>query len=149
MVFHEAKRPQQLETPGSALRKISDRHRVGACPCSTFFHVSGTAIGNWVRRAAKPPQPRLFAPVAIDPMGNERNRVGPIREHNAFMHGNLLNPAQGLYTIMSVQFVVLLAIIALISTFAWRQTGSTLPGALISGLFLAWYIVASQAMQAA
>ena len=66
-----------------------------------------------------------------------------------FLHDELLNPAQGLYTIMSVQFMVLMAIVALIFTFTWRRTGSALPGALISGLFLAWYIVAGQAMQAA
>jgi pimeloyl-ACP methyl ester carboxylesterase len=66
-----------------------------------------------------------------------------------FLHDQLLSPGQGLYTIMAGQFVPLMAIIAVIATFTWRRTGSALPGALICGLFVSWYIVAGQAVQAA
>lgn len=66
-----------------------------------------------------------------------------------FLRDNLLTPGQGLYTIMSMQFVPLMAIVALIATFTWRRTNSSLPGALICGLFLSWYVVAGQAVQAA
>ena len=65
-----------------------------------------------------------------------------------FMNGQLLSPGQGLYTILSVQFIPLLALIALIGTFTWRRTNSYLPGALICALFVTWYIVAGQAIQA-
>jgi pimeloyl-ACP methyl ester carboxylesterase len=65
-----------------------------------------------------------------------------------FMNGQLLTPGQGLYTILSVQFVPLLAIMALIGTFTWRRTNSYLPGAFICALFVTWYIVAGQAIQA-
>jgi pimeloyl-ACP methyl ester carboxylesterase len=64
-----------------------------------------------------------------------------------FARGQLLSPGQGLYTIMSVQFVPLLALLAVIATFTWRRTNSYLPGALISALFVTWYIVAGQAIQ--
>lgn len=50
-------------------------------------------------------------------------------------------------TIVAIQFVPLLAIVAVIATFTWRRTGSSLPGALISGLFVTWYIVAGTATQ--
>jgi hypothetical protein len=53
-----------------------------------------------------------------------------------------------LNTIVAIQFVPLLAMVAIISTFTWRRTGSSLPGALICGLFVTWYIVAGQATQA-
>jgi pimeloyl-ACP methyl ester carboxylesterase len=68
--------------------------------------------------------------------------------------GKLFNPLADpgfvpLSTIVAIQFVPLLAIVAVIATFTWRRTGSSLPGALISGLFVTWYIVAGTATQAA
>jgi MFS family permease len=71
-----------------------------------------------------------------------------------WLTGKLFNPLPDpgfvpLSTIVAIQFVPLLAIVAMISTFTWRRTGSSLPGALISGLFVTWYIVAGTATQAA
>lgn len=65
-----------------------------------------------------------------------------------FLHDRLLSPGQGLYTIMAVQFIPLLGLAALITTYAWRRTGRTLPGAVICGLLFTWYVVAGQAIQA-
>ncbi|MHC1950262.1 alpha/beta fold hydrolase [Bradyrhizobium sp. UFLA06-06] len=66
--------------------------------------------------------------------------------------GKLFNPVPDpgfvpLSTIVAIQFVPLLAIVAVIATFTWRRTGSSLPGALIAGLFVTWYIVAGTATQ--
>ena len=71
-----------------------------------------------------------------------------------FLSGKLFNPLPDpgfvpLATIVAIQFVPLLAICAIIATFTWRRTGSSLPGALISGLFVTWYVVAGTATQAA
>jgi pimeloyl-ACP methyl ester carboxylesterase len=68
--------------------------------------------------------------------------------------GKLINPLPDpgfvpLSTIVAIQFVPLLAIAAVISTFTWRRTGTSLPGALICGLFVTWYEVAGTATQAA
>jgi pimeloyl-ACP methyl ester carboxylesterase len=65
-----------------------------------------------------------------------------------FVRGVLLTPAEPLNTIVMMQFVPLLAIVAVISTCAWRHTGSYVPGALINALWLSWYVVAGQATQA-
>jgi pimeloyl-ACP methyl ester carboxylesterase len=67
--------------------------------------------------------------------------------------GKLFNPVPDpgfvpLSTIVAIQFVPLLAIVAVIATFTWRRTGSSLPGALICGLFVTWYVVAGTATQA-
>ncbi len=62
-----------------------------------------------------------------------------------FLRGILLTPAEPLNTIVMIQFVPLLLIVALISTQAYRRTSSYLPGAFISALFVSWYIVAGQA----
>jgi pimeloyl-ACP methyl ester carboxylesterase len=58
-----------------------------------------------------------------------------------FLSGKLFNPLPDpgfvpLSTIVAIQFVPLLAICAIIATFTWRRTGSSLPGALICGVFV-------------
>ncbi len=71
-----------------------------------------------------------------------------------WLTGKLFDPLSDpgfvpLSTIVAIQFVPLLAICAVIATFTWRRTGSSLPGALICGLFVTWYVVAGTATQAA
>ena len=71
-----------------------------------------------------------------------------------WLTGKLFNPLPDpafvpLSTIIAIQFVPLLAIAAIIATFTWRRTGSSLPGALICGLFVTWYLAAGTATQAA
>jgi len=71
-----------------------------------------------------------------------------------WLTGKLFNPLPDpgfvpLSTIVAIQFVPLLAICAVTATFTWRRTGSSLPGALICGLFVTWYVVAGTATQAA
>lgn len=66
---------------------------------------------------------------------------------NLFITGSLLTPAQPLNTIVMIQFVPLLTIVAIISTYTYRRTASYLPGAFINALFVSWYIVAGQATQ--
>src|SRR5205807_4084659 len=65
-----------------------------------------------------------------------------------FINGQLLTPSEPLNTIVAIQFLPLLAIIGVIATFTYRRTNSYLPGAFISALFVTWYIVAGQAIQA-
>jgi hypothetical protein len=71
-----------------------------------------------------------------------------------WISGKLFNPLPDpgfvpLSTIVAIQFVPVLAICTVIATFTWRRTGSSLPGALICGLFVTWYVVAGTATQAA
>jgi pimeloyl-ACP methyl ester carboxylesterase len=71
-----------------------------------------------------------------------------------WLSGKLFNPIPDpgfvpLSTIVAITFVPLLAICAVIATFTWRRTGTSLPGALICGLFVTWYVVAGTATQAA
>ena len=57
----------------------------------------------------------------------------------------LMNDA--LRVIVAINFIPLLSIVAIISTFVFRRTNSYLPGALISALLVAWYAVVGQATQ--
>ena len=66
-----------------------------------------------------------------------------------FATDHLLSADQGLLVIIGLQFLPLMTIVAIITTFTYRRTNSALPGALIAALFVTWYIVAGQAVQAA
>ncbi len=63
------------------------------------------------------------------------------------VNGHLFSINEPLNTVIAMQFLPLMAIIAFLSTYTWRRTGSYLPGALINALFVTWYIVAGQATQ--
>lgn len=64
-----------------------------------------------------------------------------------FTTGSLLTPSEPLNTIVMIQFAPLLLIVSIISTFAYRRTGSYVTGAMINAMFVTWYIVAGQATQ--
>ena len=74
----------------------------------------------------------------------------------AFEYGSMLSTHHlptlfmndALRVIIAINFVPLLSIVAIISTFAFHRTNSYLPGAFLSGLLVAWYAVVGQAMQA-
>ena len=58
---------------------------------------------------------------------------------------HLLLRADPLHPIMAFQFVPILAIVGVISTYTYRRTNSYVPGAVISTLFVTWYVVAGTA----
>ena len=64
-----------------------------------------------------------------------------------FAIGRLPTDFDPLSTVVAIQFLPLMATVALISTFTWRRTGSYVPGAVICGLFVTWYVVAGTATQ--
>jgi hypothetical protein len=64
-----------------------------------------------------------------------------------FATGRLVTGFDPLSTVVAIQFVPLLAAVAVIATFTWRRTGSAVPGALICGLLVIWYVVAGTATQ--
>jgi pimeloyl-ACP methyl ester carboxylesterase len=66
-----------------------------------------------------------------------------------FATGRLPTDFDPLSTVIAIQFVPLLAACAAISTFTWRRTGSSVPGAVICGLVVTWYVVAGTATQVA
>lgn len=66
-----------------------------------------------------------------------------------FATGRLPTDFDPLSTVVAIQFLPLLAVIAVIGTFTWRRTNSYVPGALICGLLVTWYIVAGTATQVA
>ncbi len=51
-----------------------------------------------------------------------------------------------LLSIVAIQFVVILSVVALISTYFYRKTGHIYVGAFLNAIFVTWYIVAGQAV---
>lgn len=66
-------------------------------------------------------------------------------QYGALFATGRLSMAEPLNTIIAIQFVPLLAVVGLIAVFTWRRTGSYLPGALMSALFVTWYVAAGTA----
>jgi len=64
-----------------------------------------------------------------------------------FLAGRWPTDVDPLGPLGAFQFLPLMIIVAVISTFTWRRTGSYVPGAMISGLFVTWYVVAGTATQ--
>ncbi|MEO5808130.1 alpha/beta fold hydrolase [Devosia sp.] len=64
-----------------------------------------------------------------------------------WMAGHLFSANEPLNTVVAMQFLPLMGIIAFIATYTYRRTNSYLPGAFINALFVTWYIVAGQATQ--
>jgi pimeloyl-ACP methyl ester carboxylesterase len=62
-----------------------------------------------------------------------------------FMGRPMLLAEQPLLTIVAIQFVPLLTIVAASSTWMYRLTGRVYAGAFFNGIFVTWYIVAGQA----
>ena len=62
--------------------------------------------------------------------------------------GTLLIASQPLLSIVAFQFVPIMLVVGLISTFCWQRTGSVYLGACLNGLLVTWYLVAGTATQA-
>lgn len=64
-----------------------------------------------------------------------------------FLTGGLPTAFDPLSTVVAIQFLPLLAMVAVIAVFTWRRTGAYAPGAMICGLLVTWYVVAGTATQ--
>lgn len=59
--------------------------------------------------------------------------------------GRLASPDQPLNVIVAYQFVPVLAVVGVIAAWTYRRTNTWIPGALISALFVTWYVVSGTA----
>jgi pimeloyl-ACP methyl ester carboxylesterase len=59
--------------------------------------------------------------------------------------GTLAIPSEPLWSIIAFQFLPIMTMVALLSTFFYRRTGHIYVGAFASGILVTWIVVASQA----
>lgn len=64
-----------------------------------------------------------------------------------FTSGYLITSFDPLSTVIGLQFIPILAAIAIIGIFTWRRTGSHRPGAALVGMLVTLYVVAGTATQ--
>ncbi|WP_353204394.1 alpha/beta fold hydrolase [Sphingomonas sp.] len=64
-----------------------------------------------------------------------------------FATGTLVTGFDPLTTVIALQFVAVLPIIAMVAIFAWRRTGGHRAGALLTGVLVTLYVVAGTATQ--
>ena len=64
-----------------------------------------------------------------------------------FSTGMLITAFDPLSTVIALQFVPVLAAVAIIETFAWQRTGSHRVGGLLTGMLVTLYVVAGTATQ--
>ena len=64
-----------------------------------------------------------------------------------FMGGSLAIASQPLLTIVAIQFVPLMILIASVSTWCFYRTGAVYVGAFSNALIVCWYVTAGQATQ--
>jgi membrane protease YdiL (CAAX protease family) len=62
--------------------------------------------------------------------------------------GTLFVADQPLLSIVAFQFVPVMLLAGMISTYCYHKTGSIYLGALLNGLLVTWYLVAGTATQA-
>lgn len=62
--------------------------------------------------------------------------------------GTMAIASQPLLTIVAIQFLPLMIIVAALSSWCYSKTHNIYPGALANGLWVCWYVVAGQATQA-
>jgi len=114
-------------------------------PFAAFFLISSLTLHAQFRRPEANGWARYFANMAIMAGGF---LVFLLLEYVVlFARGKLLNPGQPLNTIVAIQFLPLMIVASIFSTWFYEKTGRVYAGAFVNALFVTWYIVAGQAIQ--
>jgi pimeloyl-ACP methyl ester carboxylesterase len=114
-------------------------------PFTIFFLVTLRALHGAITRATERPATQYLINVAALAAGFivflkiQYGLLFATGSMQTFFSSDVLR------TIIAVQFVPLMSIVAIIATFTYRRTNSYLPGAFICALFVTWYVVAGQA----
>lgn len=116
-------------------------------PFTAFFIVAFRALTGFI--AVQGDSPRRTYLSAIGALAGGFALFLIAQYAPLFAAGHLLVPRQALNAIISIQFLPLMIVLAIICIFTWRRTNNYLPGALVAGLFVTWYIVAGTATHVA
>lgn len=115
-------------------------------PFTLFFVILGVALHGQLRREGDRPGATMVRNAVLLGGGFA---VLLLVQYVPLLSGRPLPLGEPLLTIVAFQFVPLLALVGLISTWFYRKTGTIWTGAFVNGLFVTWYIVAGQATHVA
>jgi pimeloyl-ACP methyl ester carboxylesterase len=114
-------------------------------PFFAFFLVSGTVINGQMRLPAAGTALRYVANAALMAGGFLVFLI--LQYLPLFSGGTLLTATEPLNVIVAIQFLPLLAVASVFSTWFFEKTGRVYVGAFVNAMFVTWYIVAGQAVQ--
>jgi pimeloyl-ACP methyl ester carboxylesterase len=108
-----------------------------------FYLVSSLALNGQLKSGGKSVAGRYWFAICTASLGF---LVFLLLEYiPLFRGGTLLTASQPLNTIIAIQFLPLMIVTSLFSTWFYEKTGRVYAGALVNALFISWYIVAGQA----
>ncbi|MDP3179471.1 MAG: hypothetical protein Q8M76_16290, partial [Spirochaetaceae bacterium] len=110
-----------------------------------FFLVSGTVINGQLRLPGAKVSTRYWANIML--MAGGYLVFLAFQYVPLFAGGTILSAAEPLNTIVMIQFLPLMTVAALITTYYFEKTGRIYAGAFLNAIFVTWYIVAGQATQ--
>ncbi len=117
-------------------------------PITAFFLVFGMVLHGQLR-------PRGTSHEGADAMvANALIAVGGflvflLVQYVPLFGGDPLPFGEPLLTIVAIQLLFLMPVAAMLSTYLFQRTGSVWPAAWVNGLWITWYVVASQATHVA
>jgi pimeloyl-ACP methyl ester carboxylesterase len=114
-------------------------------PFLVFFMISGTIINGQLRLPNARPATRYWANLML--MAGGFLLFLAAQYVPLFAGGTLLAAGEPLNTIVMMQFLPLMIVAALVTTWFFERTGRIYAGAFVNAMFVTWYIVASQATQ--
>ena len=112
-------------------------------PFTGFFLVLGTLLRGQLRRDVSSLRKEMFGNVILLTVGFAGLLL--YQYTPLLLGGTLAIPSEPLWTIITFQFLPIMSIIALVSTYFFRRTGHIYVGSFVSGLLVTWIVVASQA----
>jgi pimeloyl-ACP methyl ester carboxylesterase len=112
-------------------------------PIALFFVMLGVILHGQLRRSGKDLRHAMIQNAILLGLGFALLLI--IQYAPLFAGATLAIPQAHLYTILAIQFVIWLPVVALISTYFFYKTGRVYVGALVSAFLLTWMIVATQA----
>jgi pimeloyl-ACP methyl ester carboxylesterase len=114
-------------------------------PFIVFFLIASVAWNGQLRMNSKRPSGRYWFAIFTAAGGF---LVFLLLQYIPLLSGGtLFTPDQPLNVIVAIQFLAILVLAAINSTWFYEKTGSAWAGAFVNGLFVTWYIVAGQATQ--
>ena len=112
-------------------------------PFTGFFLVLSTLLHGQLRRDVSSLGKEMFGNVILLTVGFAGLLL--YQYTPLFLGGTLAIPSEPLWTIVAFQFLPIMSIVALVSTYFFRRTGHIYVGSFVSGLLVTWIVVASQA----
>ncbi len=112
-------------------------------PFTGFFLVLSTLLHGQLRRDVSSLGKEMFGNVILLTVGFAGLLL--YQYTPLLLGGTLAIPSEPLWTIIAFQFLPIMSIIALVSTYFFRRTGHIYVGSFVSGLLVTWIVVASQA----